>query len=162
MNEDSIPAAANTAQQYAGEAREKATQTAEQLRDQAQHYAGQVRDQAQQVASQVRDQAQRAYSESDQYVRQNPWTVVLGAAGLGLLVGYALAQRHEPSLRDRYVSDPLDHARDALYSILAPVATRVQKEYGHARSALEDAAENFKDVDPAKQASRLGRKLRFW
>ncbi len=156
MNQDPITSIANsdpeqTAQQFAG-----------QVRDQAQHVADQIREQAGNVAGQVRDQAEKAIAEGGEYVRQNPWPAVLGAAGVGLLVGFALAHRREPSFRSRYLDDPLDHARDVLSSLLAPVGDRLHREYGHARSAIEDVADSLKGVDPAKQASRVARKLRFW
>jgi ElaB/YqjD/DUF883 family membrane-anchored ribosome-binding protein len=167
MNHDPISSVADsdtarTAQQFAGQVRDQAQQVASQVRDQAQQVAGQVRDQAQEFAGQVREQAQRAIVEGGHYVRQNPWPTVLGAAGIGLLVGFALASRHEPTARERYVSDPLDHARDLLHSLIAPVAGRVQREYGHARSAIDDVADSLKDIDASKQANRLARKLRFW
>jgi hypothetical protein len=121
-----------------------------------------VQSYAQNVAGEVRQRAERAISDSDHYVRENPWPVVIGAAGIGLLIGYALAQRHEPTLRERYLDDPLDHARDVLAALLGPVATRLGDHYDHARSAVESAAEDVDTRKLVKQASRLGKKLRFW
>ena len=124
-----------------------------------------VQSYAQNVAGEVRQRAEKAIADGDHYVRENPWPVVGGAAGIGLLIGYALAQRHESTLRERYLDDPLDHARDVLAAVLNPLASRLNAQYGHARSAVENAAEELHDVDTqklVKQARRLGKKLWFW
>jgi hypothetical protein len=128
-----------------------------------------VRDYANQMAGEVRDRAEKAFTASDLYVRQNPWPIVLSAAGLGLLVGVALATRREPTARERYIDEPLDHAREVLFALLNPVAGQLQRHYGSVRSAVEEAAERLQEVDAAKlvdplpkHASRLARKLRFW
>lgn len=117
----------------------------------------------------VRRRAGEAFEQGDQYVRQNPWTVILGAAAVGLVMGMAFSRRHEPTMRERYLNEPADQVREMLFSILAPVAKRLQQEYGHLRSSVKGASEHLRDMDAGRlveplsqQANRLGKFFRFW
>jgi ElaB/YqjD/DUF883 family membrane-anchored ribosome-binding protein len=124
---------------------------------------------AQQATRRAREGAHVAMERSEDYVRQNPVPVVLGAIVVGFALGFALGRREPLTARERFLEEPLGHARDVFFSVLAPVAQRLRDQYGELRSAAEDAAEKVHDfdasarLDPAvRQARRLGRRLKFW
>ena len=115
----------------------------------------------------VRAKAGEALTRGEEYVRRNPVPIVLGALAVGLLVGVAISRREEPTLRERYVDEPLGQARDLFYSVLAPVASRLRDEFGSAQSAAGNAAEKLQDLGGQfspmfKQARRAAGKLKFW
>lgn len=115
-------------------------------------------DEVRRRAEDVQRRAGAALSQGEQYVHENPWPVILGAAAIGLLVGAALSRRHEPTFRERYVDEPAGHFRDALYAALAPVAKRLRDDYGH----LRESAESMRDIDTddlTKPVRRWGRNL---
>ena len=135
--------------------------------ERAKAFAQDARTFAQDTAATVKTQAGEAYHRGEEYVRTNPVPVVLGALAIGLLVGLAIARREEeePTARERYLDEPLHQTRDALYSILGPVAKRIRHGYGDARSSLEKAADRAQDLDCEpffKNARRFGDKLKFW
>lgn len=143
-----------------------ATELAEEA---ARNPYGNVTGEVRRRAADVQRRANEAFEQSDHYVHENPWPVILGAAAVGLLAGMALSQRREATLRERFLDEPMDQAREVLFSLLAPVAKRLQNQYGNLRAAVEDATGRVHDVDGrglaqpmAKQADRLAKFLRFW
>ncbi len=51
-------------------------------------------------------------------IRKNPLSSVVGAAVFGLAVGcLIMSGRHEPTLQERFVGEPLEHANDVLSNI---------------------------------------------
>lgn len=153
MNQDQFTPQAGTA----GSTGEYA-QAADGIAARAQHYA-------EDTLHAARVRADDALERGQDYVRANPVPVVLGALAVGVLIGIAIGHREEPTFRERYVDDPLQNARDALASILSPLASRARSEYSHARSAAVDAGDHVHDgyLDPVfKRARRAADKLKFW
>ncbi|MEA3209230.1 MAG: hypothetical protein QOE70_2287 [Chthoniobacter sp.] len=145
------------------------TETTESLPATGEDAVQRAKNYAQGAANEVRSQAGQALAKGEAYARENPVPVVLGALGIGILIGLALGQRHEPTARERYVDEPLNQARELLHSLLAPVAKSLREQYGQARSAAQNAADSVSDLDPSryvdpllKEAGRTARKFKFW
>ncbi len=92
-------------------------------------------------------------------MRQNPMAVVLGAVAFGVAVGclIAFARRDVPTLRERFVDDPVQTTRDTLYAALAPVAQRLHDGAGSAMNGLHRTSDSW-----ANQLGRVGSNLKFW
>lgn len=74
-------------------ARDRVRDAAASTRDQVDTVARSVRDTANQVSETTVDAAQTFQSEFDGAVRRNPTLAVLGAVGVGVLLGMALNKR---------------------------------------------------------------------
>ncbi len=119
----------------------------------------------------VSEKAEESLVCSREYARANPVPVVLGALALGVALGYVIAmtRREEPTFRERYVDDPLNTARDAIYAVLAPVAQRLHEGYDTARDGAGMAMDKMHDFNPSRavdswsgQLRRVGSNLKFW
>src|SRR5580765_315165 len=84
----------------AGNAEELLTATAgdtsERARDaraRAGEALGRARERLGAVEEELRARAKAAASEADRYVHDNPWPVIVAAAGVGVLIGILLARR---------------------------------------------------------------------
>ena len=160
---------ANRLQDDAPEAVQTATGHASQTAKDALNMAS---DTAKDLYQNVRAKADDTAVATSEYVRQHPMPSVLGAIALGVGLGYLLAlsaRHHQPSLREQYVDEPLDAARDALYAVLAPVAHRIRSGYESARGNAEKALEEAHHFDGshaahslADQVRRVGSNLKFW
>ena len=141
------------------------SQPSDGLAGQSSGMAERVQGYAEDTLHTARVRADEAIERGQDYVRQNPVPVVLGALAVGVLVGIAIGRRDEPTLRERYVDEPLDQAHDLLHSLLAPVAKRLRHEYGDIRSQAVDAGDKIHDgyLDPVfRRARRAADKLKFW
>jgi ElaB/YqjD/DUF883 family membrane-anchored ribosome-binding protein len=150
---------------------EQAERTAEGLAAKVRHKAEQVSDEVRQRAEQVRQSAGEAVHRGEEYVRENPVPVVIGALAVGVVIGamFAFGRRDEITARERYLDEPMHHARDVLYGVLAPVAKELRDRYGAVRSSANAAADRLHEFDPAdsidpllKQARRFSKRLKFW
>ena len=89
----------------------------------------QATDGAREIVQTVSAKAEETLARTKDYVRLNPTPVLLGALSIGAALGLmALMKRRqqEPTFRERFVSEPLDTARKAIYAALAPLAHRMQ------------------------------------
>ena len=128
-----------------------------------------VTDATKDICHSVSEKAEDTLVRSKEYVRENPVPVVLGALALGVAIGYLIVTaRREPTFRERYVDDPLNTARDALYAALAPVAHRLHEGYDTARDGAGKAMDKMhrnssRAVDSwSDQIGRVGSNLKFW
>ncbi len=131
-----------------------------------------VRAKADETYRTVRAKADETAAATGEYVRQHPMPSLLGAVALGVGLGFLLAvtsRRPQPTFREHFVEEPLDATRDALYSILAPVARKIRAGYDSARGEAEhlfDEAHHFNGSRVAKnlgdQVRRVGSNLKFW
>lgn len=105
-------------------------------------------------------------ARSRECLRQNPWSVLIGAAAVGAALGcvIAMSRRPVPTLRARFADDPVQTTRDALYAALAPVAQHLHDGYDSARDGagavfnkLHRSTDSWGD-----QLCRLGSNLKFW
>ena len=120
----------------------------------------------------VREQVDQTTQRTTQYVSQHPMSSLLGAiafgAGVGALAIFAL-RRPEPSFRRRYVEEPLDTARDAIYAVLEPVVKRLQSSCETTRDGAGkalDGVQQFKGARAVDSVSdhlrHLADSLKFW
>ncbi|MDB6151761.1 MAG: hypothetical protein JWL90_214 [Chthoniobacteraceae bacterium] len=113
----------------------------------------------------VQDQTGRAVREGSLYVRENPVPTALAAFGLGLIVGLVLSHREEPSMKKRYIDEPIDRSHGALLGLVATLSSLLTKNIHSASNAAEDFSDNVgdtwkKNFEPfADAARRAGRKL---
>lgn len=119
----------------------------------------------------VRAKADETAARTGEYVRQHPMPSLLGAIAFGAALGYLLAtvRRDEPTFRERYVDEPLDTARDAIFAVLAPIAQRLHEGYDVARDNTEKALDKLPHFNASRcanswahQVRRLGSNLKFW
>ncbi len=136
----------------------------EAAREAVQHATSAARETCHDMVAKAEETGVRA----KEYVRQNPIPVVLGALALGVALGYlaVISRRHEQTLRERYVDDPLISARDAIYAALAPAAQRLHDGYDSAREGAGKAMDKLHRARSADswsdQIGRIGSNLKFW
>lgn len=121
------------------------------------------------AAEVVKEKADRSISVSQEYVRGNPLPTILGALAVGMVVGYLVSRKEEEEQVKKYAHEPLQAARDAVFSILAPVTGRLHHQYDVAKESADEfyhklnsrknrkAVEGFMD-----DARKLGSHLKFW
>jgi ElaB/YqjD/DUF883 family membrane-anchored ribosome-binding protein len=135
------------------------------LFEEGRHMKEDVQAYAKEAWENVQDQTGRAVRGSSLYVRENPVPTALAAFGLGLVVGLLLSHREEPSMRKRYIDDPLDHSTGALLGLATAVSALLNRNMHSASHAAEGFADNVSDsfkknLEPlADAARRAGRKL---
>lgn len=88
----------------------------------------QATDGAREIVQTVSAKVEETLARTKEYVRLNPTPVLLGALSIGAALGLMalMKRRQEPTFRERFVSEPLDTARKAIYAALAPLAHRMQ------------------------------------
>jgi len=176
------------AREIARRAADAAKETTHRATVAAKDAAGVVGDVVKEVTNSAKDAAHRAtdtakdiyqsaavkaedtLENSKDYVRQNPVLVVAGAIAFGAAIGCMLMlARRQPTLRERYVDEPLDSARDAILAALAPVVQRLQEGYDSARDGAGKAMDRVHHIHPgravdclSRQVGRAGSNLRFW
>lgn len=88
--QDLRSAAEGKIREFAGQAaavREKALESAAHLRDITSEKAAHLRDTAQEQWDDTRERAREWHSQAEDYVREHPTKCVLGALGVGFLIG---------------------------------------------------------------------------
>jgi ElaB/YqjD/DUF883 family membrane-anchored ribosome-binding protein len=149
---NSLPDAAKDAAQRATEAAKQVTQ--------------QATDAARNCCESVSTKVDETVVRAQDYVKKNPMAIVLGAVAFGVAVGciVALSTRHRPTLRERFVDDPVQTTRDTLYAALAPVAQRLHEGYDTARDGAGKVMNGLhRSTDSwADQLGRVGNNLKFW
>lgn len=142
-------------------------QLSEAAKDVTQH----ATDAAKEICHNVTLKAEETLVRSKEYARHNPAPVLLGALVLGAALGYLIlmSRRPEPTLRERFVDDPLHTARDTLYAALAPVVHRIHSDYDSARDGAGKAMDALNRYNPTRtvnswsdQIGRVGSNLKFW
>jgi hypothetical protein len=97
----------------------------------------------------TKTRAVRTLHEGETFVKANPVFIVLGGLAIGVLLGI-LMTRKEPTLRERYVTEPLDNLR----GILSDVNARAARETGRGSDAATQAVRSL--------TGRIKRSLSFW
>jgi ElaB/YqjD/DUF883 family membrane-anchored ribosome-binding protein len=163
------------------EAAKGASTIAHDLTDEVEDIAGDVSDAAKDAAKRLTDSAKDVYQSaarkagdtmetSRDFVGRNPVSVVFGAIAFGAAIGVVLfLARRKPTLRERYVDDPLLALRDALVGTLSPVAHRIHEGYDSAREGAEKAMDQVYRLRPGRTGGSLsgkiaciGNNLKFW
>jgi ElaB/YqjD/DUF883 family membrane-anchored ribosome-binding protein len=134
-----------------------------------------VQDGAQQAASAVKEACQSLSVKAEEtlvrtkdYVQQNPVPILLGSLIFGAAVGclLALTRRPEPTLRERFLTDPVSTARDILQAAFEPVGRRIHDGYDSARDSAGRTLNTLQDHLPGHRSESLGQKflrnLKFW
>jgi ElaB/YqjD/DUF883 family membrane-anchored ribosome-binding protein len=134
-----------------------------------------VQDGAQQAASAVKEACQSLSVKAEEtlvrtkdYVQQNPVPILLGSLIFGAAVGclLALTRRPEPTLRERFLTDPVSTARDILQAAFEPVGRRLHDGYDSARDSAGRTLNTLQDHLPGHRSESLGQKflrnLKFW
>lgn len=85
----STPQSNGTSQSVKDRAQEAAKASGEAIRETAEN----VKETGAQLAEQGKEQLSTLQTQIDDVVRRNPTTAVLGAVGIGVLIGMALRQR---------------------------------------------------------------------
>lgn len=166
---DAMQDAASTARQAAG----NATDTARDIYQTAKAKAGDLYETARAKTQGMREQMDHTAERTNQYVKEHPMSSVLGAiafgAGLGCAITIALRRPPEEIMRRRYVEEPLDSVRDAVYSALEPVVRRLQSTLQSTRDGAGkalDGVHNFKGSRAVESVSdhlrSLADHLKFW
>lgn len=105
-----------------------------------------AKDFAQHAADDARAAAENAMVRSEEFVRANPMPAVLSAFAIGFVLGVLVTRRDEEE-------EPVHRFRNAVHDALAPLAGMLREQYGHARSAADDAESALKNAT---------RKFKFW
>jgi len=130
--------------------------------------AQQAQDAVKEACQSLSDKAEETLQRTKECVRQNPMPVLLGALVCGAAIGclVALTRRPEPTLRERFLEDPVHTARDILQATFQPVGRRIHEGYDSARDGAGRAFESFQEHFPTHRAESLGRQilrnLKFW
>jgi hypothetical protein len=119
------------------------------------------------TADEIREEAEMALQQGADCTRRNLASGIVTAFVGGLVLGLLLARRHQPSFRERYVSEPLSHAQDLALALAAPLAMALRDRYDKARLTASQAADRISDIDfdpepVLKGARKLGSRLKFW
>ena len=77
----------HTAESRAAALKERALESAQQLRQTAAEKSKHLRESANEHWQETREKAQELHSTAEDYIRQNPTKCVLGALGVGFLIG---------------------------------------------------------------------------
>lgn len=77
----------HTAESKAAELKHRAIESAQQLRQTATEKSKHIRETANEHWQETRVKAQELHSTAEDYIRQNPTKCVLGALGVGFLIG---------------------------------------------------------------------------
>jgi hypothetical protein len=139
----------------------------EGAREAVQHATDAAKEAYNTVSTKVEDTMIR----TKEYVRQNPLPIVLGALAVGAVLGclVVMARRQQPTLRERFMDDPVHTSRDILYAALAPVGQRLHDGYDTARDGAGRALDKLQHQLPSRhgdswsdQLGRVGSNLKFW
>lgn len=148
---------------------EEIHQPVNRLSEVANQTAQRAKDAAQDTIQTVRTKADEALTTTKVYVRENPVPVVLGMLAIGFAAGFVMARREEPSFRERFMRDPVHSTRDALFTLLAPIAEHLGEQYSSARATAEQAMDKIHQHYPEHQARtwanqfrRMSNNLKFW
>jgi ElaB/YqjD/DUF883 family membrane-anchored ribosome-binding protein len=91
------------------------TQNVDQLGQEFQQARQTVENAADEAVRSVRTNAESALCCASESIRKNPIPIVVGAAAFGVAIGcLIMSGRHTPNFQERYLTEPLDHAGDAL------------------------------------------------
>lgn len=158
--------ASDTAKDAAREVKEVAGDVTHATKDVVKH----VSDSAMEIYHSAAHKAQDTFATSQQYVRRNPITFVLGSVVLGAAIGYMIINaRRRPSFGERFVDEPMYSMRDAIRGAFSPVAHRVHEGYDSAREGVEKVMDQVHRLRPSRAAEslsdRIGRaahNLKFW
>lgn len=142
----------------------------QEVADRAKDISHQVTETAKETGQKITATVDSSLSRTKEYVRQNPLPAVLGALVFGAAVtGLVMSRRHRPTFGNRYVDEPLNTAREAIFAILAPVAQRINEGYDSARDGAGRAMDQLHDFHPSRnvdswigQLRRAGSHLKFW
>lgn len=142
----------------------------ERTKEYAQHAVDVTKDAAKDMYHSAALRAENSLANSKEYVRRNPVLVVAGALAFGAAVGCLIMMaRRQPTFRERYVDEPLDSARDAILTALAPVTQRLHDGYDSARDGAGRAMNRMHRIHPGRtmeslsdQIARVGSNLKFW
>ena len=169
---DAVRTASDAAQNAAAQASDSAKSAYQAALLKAEGTYQNVRAKADETLRTVRAKADETAVATGEYVRQHPMPSLLGAVALGVGLGFLLAvsaRRPPLSLREQFVDEPLDAAREALYAVLAPVAQRIRGSYEGAHDSVEHALGKVHQFDGsnaahslAGQVRRVGGNLKFW
>jgi ElaB/YqjD/DUF883 family membrane-anchored ribosome-binding protein len=77
----------HTAESRASALKDRALESAQQLRQTAAEKSQHLRESANEHWQETREKAQELHSTAEDYIRQNPTKCVLGALGVGFLIG---------------------------------------------------------------------------
>jgi len=96
---------------------ENITKTAEQLGESIHKKLESLEKTALDAAATLRTESHNAACCASGYLHKNPLPIVTGAFAFGIALGYLIASNSRiPTLQERYLSEPLHHANDALTS----------------------------------------------
>lgn len=132
--------------------------------------AKRVADKAKEMYHQAADKAGDTLATTQEYVRKNPMTFVLGSLFIGAAVGYLIINaRRKPTFAERFADEPMVSVRDAIRGAFAPVAHRVHDGYDSAREGVGKVMDQVHRLRPGRTAhslsERFGRaahNLKFW
>lgn len=158
-----------SAQQVLTDAAKQITQTASAAATDAAHHAKdalhQANDAARSCCTTVSAKVENGVARAQNCLHRNPLAVILGAVAVGMAVGCLMGlNRRTPTLKERFVEDPLQTTRDTLYAALAPVAQRLHSGYDTARHGAEKAlnGHHCSNDSWSNQLGRAGSNLKFW
>ena len=90
---DDLKAVAGDAEELLAATAGDASDRARDARARAGEALGRARERLGAVEQELRTRAKAAAGEADRYVHDNPWPVIVAAAGIGVLIGILLARR---------------------------------------------------------------------
>lgn len=110
----------------------------------------------------IKDRGQDLVRETENYVRGNPIPALLGAIGVGIVIGLvarSLERQREP--------EPIRDAVNELRAILKPLAKKSRSAYAHSTDAVQDAVhhavDRARDLDVEQYVDPVAKWWkRFW
>lgn len=147
-----------------------AKETAQRAIDATKDAAHRTTDAAKEMYQSAALKANDTLATSKDYVRQNPFPVVLGAVALGAAIGYILMNtRRKPTFGERFSDEPLNSVREAILSALTPMAQGVHDGYDSARDSVGKAMRQAHGFGVQRSCGKLsdrlcraGSNLKFW
>lgn len=90
---EDLKAVAGNAEELLAATAADTSERARETRARAGEALGRARERLGAVEEELKARAKAAASEADRYVHDNPWPVIVAAAGVGVLIGILLARR---------------------------------------------------------------------
>ena len=99
-------------------------QAAQRATDATKHVAQRTPDTAKDFLQTVSAKVEDTMVQTNEFIRQNPVGMAVGALALGAVCGFTfvMTRRDAPTFRERFIGEPLDAARKAIFAALAPLS----------------------------------------
>jgi hypothetical protein len=113
----------------------------------------------------TKEKASRARKRTEYFVRENPVPTILGALGLGIVIGLAI--HYVPTSEERRkmeTTSPLGNVNWSLLSLpfLWPLFKAARKKYESSAEAMRDGVKRLKKIDIDYYAKPIRKRWKAW